>query len=46
MNDRVRFVPNDHAADDLALKAVLEAMAEGCKVEGAVIAKWNEDTEE
>lgn len=33
MAEQARFVPNDFTADDSALKAALEALAEGCEVE-------------
>lgn len=46
MNEQVRFVPNDHTFDDLALKAALEAMAEGSEVEDAVIVRLDDGPEE
>ena len=45
MNEQVRFVPNDQIPDDLALKAALEALAEGCEVEDAVFARLSDGSE-
>lgn len=46
MTEQARFVPNEYPAEDRALAAALEAMAEGCEIEDELVLGSDGESEE